>query len=272
MGYLYKSSPTIFNSSKATFSVWFQTKSNASVRAETLISIRANPDNNYQYFELTYNFATISPLGIVPSLILNTGNADGWHGNWPFVYLRDISSVEGPGGPWIDGSNYSTAGQWMHYICSVDWSLYDASNAAYGVGWEVLNGVAIRGSGFGGFLGATPENITFSGCQIGVPSLVDHYDPSGPPPTQTTPTVLGDFQFWAGIAPDVTSPSVFNKFVSVSGGHGTPVDPAIAAAAFGQQTILFKGDHTHFPNNLGTAGAFTLVGTDVDFTPTPSYG
>jgi hypothetical protein len=51
---------------------------------------------------------------------------------------------------------------------------------------------------------------------------------------------------------------------------GKPVDPAIAAAAFGQQTVLFSGDATTFGTNRGTGGAFTLTGTLTDADTSPS--
>jgi len=40
---------------------------------------------------------------------------------------------------------------------------------------------------------------------------------------------------------------------------GKPVDPAIPAATFGQQSILYSGDHTAFQINQGNAGSAFLV-------------
>lgn len=82
---------------------------------------------------------------------------------------------------------------------------------------------------------------------------------------------FGDVQFYFNRALDVTSDAVFSKFVKLSNGVGTPQDPAIAASAFGTQDVLLRGNHTSFPINLGTAGAFTTTGIITDFTPTPGY-
>jgi hypothetical protein len=108
-------------------------------------------------------------------------------------------------------------------------------------------------------------NLCVNGFEFGVPCQSDDA------PYQV-PLDFGDCQMWFGKFIDWSSSTNFSKIVSVAAGKGVPVDPAIAAAAFGQQTILFKGDHTHFPTNLGTGGTFSLVGTNIDFTPTPSYG
>jgi hypothetical protein len=56
-----------------------------------------------------------------------------------------------------------------------------------------------------------------------------------------------------------------SKFVS--GGH--PVPTTTAAAAFGPQTLLFKGNKDTFHNNLGTGGAFVKTGTQNNFSPGP---
>jgi hypothetical protein len=83
----------------------------------------------------------------------------------------------------------------------------------------------------------------------------------------------GDFQLWVGQYIDWTNPTNFSKVVNISGGHGTPVDPRTSAAAFGPQSVLFKGKSSDasFYTNAGTAGAFTKTGTITDFTPTPTY-
>ncbi len=51
---------------------------------------------------------------------------------------------------------------------------------------------------------------------------------------------------------------------------GKPVDPAVATAALGAPCILFSGDHTTFPVNQGTGGAFTLTGALTDASTSPS--
>jgi peptidoglycan hydrolase-like protein with peptidoglycan-binding domain len=66
---------------------------------------------------------------------------------------------------------------------------------------------------------------------------------------------MADLQFWDGVSADLSDPTVVAKFIS----GGKPVDPAVAAAAFGKQTILFSGDASTFVTNQGTGGAFALT-------------
>lgn len=109
-----------------------------------------------------------------------------------------------------------------------------------------------------------PIEFGFSGADLGIPN----------PPENLTfaPKVqYADFQMWIGTFIDPTDPTNFAKFVSVSDGVGTPVDPAIAASAFGEQTLLHMGGADAFFINRGTGGTFTKSGTIGDFTPTPSY-
>jgi len=70
---------------------------------------------------------------------------------------------------------------------------------------------------------------------------------------------IAQLQVWVGTIIDPTIPENYAKFVN----GGSPVDPVIAATAFGQQTLLFDGDAspTGFQKNQGTAGdIFTLTG------------
>ncbi len=65
---------------------------------------------------------------------------------------------------------------------------------------------------------------------------------------------LSDMQFWAGTSTDFSL--TIGKLIS----GGKPVNPSVAAAAFGPQTILFSGDQVGFPINGGTGGTATLTG------------
>jgi hypothetical protein len=118
--------------------------------------------------------------------------------------------------------------------------------------------------------------ISIVGSPIGIPNQASNATRSQigyPPTTSGTKAVdYGDTQVWFGTYIDPSVPANFAKFVNIVGGKGLPVDPAIAELAFGRPTFRFIGDHTKFPTNTGTGGAFSLVGTDIDFTPTPSYG
>jgi hypothetical protein len=52
--------------------------------------------------------------------------------------------------------------------------------------------------------------------------------------------------------------------------NGKPVDPTVLTAFLGTPGIvLFSGDHTTFPVNQGTGGAFTLTGTLTDASTHP---
>lgn len=81
----------------------------------------------------------------------------------------------------------------------------------------------------------------------------------------------GDVMFYFNRALDVTSASVFSKFVSISDGVGHPQHPSAAIGTFGTPSVLLRGNHSSFPNNLGSGGKFTATGTITDFTPTPTY-
>jgi hypothetical protein len=84
--------------------------------------------------------------------------------------------------------------------------------------------------------------------------------------TSTFPTDFADLQMWVGtyIAP---TPENLGKFIT----NGKPVDPAVAAAAFGQPQVLFSGDNspTGYQKNQGTWGdifalSTSFQGTGVD--------
>jgi len=64
----------------------------------------------------------------------------------------------------------------------------------------------------------------------------------------------------------VPTPDNLAKFITPD---GKPVNPTVAAAAFGTPTYLFKGNAAGFTNNQGTGGAFTKISTVSDFTPGP---
>jgi hypothetical protein len=105
--------------------------------------------------------------------------------------------------------------------------------------------------------GYSSEGLTINGSQFGGNDFPIRY---------------GDFQMWLGQSIDPRDATAFSKFVTIAGGVGTPVDPTIAAAAFGTPQFRFSGNHTKFVTNTGTGGSFSLVGSDSDFTPVPSYG
>jgi hypothetical protein len=76
-----------------------------------------------------------------------------------------------------------------------------------------------------------------------------------------------DLQLWCGVTADLTDVNVRRKFIDA---NGKPVDPAIAAAAFGPQTVLLSGDHNTFAINQGsgpTTGVITGTITDAGTSP-----
>jgi hypothetical protein len=72
-----------------------------------------------------------------------------------------------------------------------------------------------------------------------------------------------DVQFWNGVSTDLRVAGNLAKFIS----GGKPVNPSVAAAAFGRQTILYSGDHASFPINQGTLGAATITGPPLTDAP-----
>ncbi len=91
--------------------------------------------------------------------------------------------------------------------------------------------------------------INFSGKNIGIPTNAD----AAASFSFSSPMLLADVQVWVGQQIDLSAN--IGKFIS----GGKPVNPAVAAAAFGQQTILLSGDDTHFPVNSAGAGSPTFV-------------
>jgi len=79
-----------------------------------------------------------------------------------------------------------------------------------------------------------------------------------------------DLQVWFGTYVEPTSDNL-DRFVKEVNGVGRKVSPSVAAEAFGEPTLLFKGGAEQFKTNRGTGGTFTKVGTLTDFTPTASY-
>lgn len=132
---------------------------------------------------------------------------------------------------------------WTHKFFSGDTN-FSAGNKK---GFSFLNGVSDLLS----LNDSSPAfNIGWNGYGFGVPA---------PPAPDSGVTIRAkdycDIQLWVGTIVDPTLH--IDKFIS----GGKPVDPAVATAAFGQQSFLFSGDATTFSNNQGSAGACTVSGT-----------
>lgn len=98
-------------------------------------------------------------------------------------------------------------------------------------------------------------DFAINGLEIGIPSQ----RVSGSKNTQLLDMV--DVQIWVDKFIDPTNSTNFSKLVNVVDGHGTSVNPDIAAEYFGAQTYLFKGVRDDFLVNQGTGGAFSSTGT-----------
>lgn len=147
---------------------------------------------------------------------------------------------------------------------------------------QVLNGVQINVTG--GNAGVTQDGVTGASRPVvitGTGLRMKGNDVSVPWLNATTGTGgelwhnkidLAYFQLWYGTYIDWTNATNFSKVVTINGSTGTPASTSGAAAAFGQQTILFSGkaSNSAFFVNRGTSGSFTKVGTASD-TPGPSY-
>jgi hypothetical protein len=127
-------------------------------------------------------------------------------------------------------------------------------------------------SGNSGSVSIAGWNIPVSGYELGVPA--NSIDAAGGSSNNTNfgnsaAVRMAEFQAWFGTFIDFSNPVNRAKFITNT---GKPVDPAIAAAAFGTQTILLRRNKTlglHFDTNEGIGGSFTSVGTITDFTPGP---
>ena len=112
------------------------------------------------------------------------------------------------------------------------------------------------------FYGDTQNTITF-GDDSGTAFLVNWSDTewafcSGTVAHQgNTFTDVADFQLWCG-APFLDLTVTANRRLFIDG-SGKPVNPSVAAAVLGQQTVLLSGDATTFANNQGNAPATSVL-------------
>jgi hypothetical protein len=151
-----------------------------------------------------------------------------------------------------------TVGKWHHIAASLNTNFPAGQKVAtlYLDGSPVPFDDAVTNDTTGAFV----QVLTGGYCGVPNPGSVvpigNNYDPED----------LADLQIWEGQYIDLTQPANLQKLIS----GGKPVDPKIAAAAFGPLTVLFSGDATTFGTNQGTGGAFTLTGpglTNADTSP-----
>jgi hypothetical protein len=284
MGYLLRSGGlSVSNSPYISLSTWIRVPSASIVQtpySQSKLFLVAATDLNYDYLQIYINFNFFPGInhsiqfGVTASAPQSGGSHNddaGWgtsgiafaFDTWHHVFIAMDTNHAGNSptdtGPYPDPPLDPKKG-----IC-----FFDGVNIS-----PIGNGTLSQNKTIPGESGYYPHTVAWSAGVSGIPVGVPFLDGmqvnwSG----QVTPIIeMSDYQLWVGQFIDPTVSGNFSKFVKISGGKGTLVDPAIAAAAFGQQTILFKGNSTQFPVNRGIGGAFSLVGTNTDFTPTPSYG
>jgi hypothetical protein len=152
-------------------------------------------------------------------------------------------------------------------------STWWASDSDY---WPTDEEADIRSDNFPTAYPVPTYNLAFNNLRFGLPS---HYGFQGSDAfkgesSDANPKIeYADFQLWVGQYVDWAQPSNFSNVVTIKSGKGYPASTDAAAAAFGRQTVLFKGKASDgsFFFNRGTSGAFSKIGTATDFTPTPSY-
>lgn len=180
------------------------------------------------------------------------------------------------------------SGNWYHFFLAIDTSVLP------NIGYCYLNAQRLKswsGTPPSDGYSFTTEGFTSSPGTFDIPFLTDaqtaDYEiaiptiraflsgtntlPVNPTPFSQPQLVMAEFQMWLGTFIDPTISSNFSKFVTISNGRGTPVNPAVAAAAFGQQTFLFKGKPSQGgTTNHGDGGTFATFGTTNDYAA-PSF-
>lgn len=133
-----------------------------------------------------------------------------------------------------------SADEWFHIFISADMGHPDGEKSIN----LRLNGVDVL----------DPANTTDgnSAFQIYFPLGVAQIPDTGGEPFNQS---YADFQCWIG---QMISPTAGNMSKFISGAK--PVDPALAAAAFGQQSVLYSGNKDTFPVNQGSLGVPSLTG------------
>jgi hypothetical protein len=286
MGYLLQSSSGIANSPYLTLSSWFRiptvsfaagfcslfeawqsgqqlftiTLTGSGVPQITGIRVQAVSDPNYDNF-CQWELTTIDRSFTIAF--------DSWHHIAVAVDTNRTSVGDGAGNKATLGTPELDNKRAIVVLDGVNWSIpIPPSINATAPSMNEGDSLTTNQFPYGAF------NIGFNGSSIGMP-FVNSYPTTSPSSSywlSSGPKIeFGDVQIWNSFI-DPRISGNFSKLVTISGGKGTPADPAIAELTFGRPTLRFTGNHTKFPTNTGTGGAFSLVGTDIDFTPTPSYG
>ena len=183
------------------------------------------------------------------SVVMRTPTASGvseiGQGCWDATFT-DFLAGNSPTGAW-------TAATWVNVAVSVKTNLSAGNKlqkvVASGTNQTPIGGVSDTDPSFA---------IDYSAQTLAIPD--DPLDAS------LFTGDMADFQLWLGQYIDWSDAGNLSKVIS----GGKPVNPTIAAAAFGAQTVLLSGDAAAFATNQGTGGAFTLTGSLTDASTSPS--
>lgn len=216
-----------------------------------------------------YFFATLSGTQSDPDAMNGGGEFFG-------VYSNDPSPGDGMscwleiaigGGFYVDPdppTPINLNGVWRHVL--LIWDTSDIDNRIF---HYVIHGTLV-GTIVNDSFGGSSNNVIWGTSNTSRPDEHAHIyfpiplDAPSEFPAQNA-FDCADVQIWTST---YISPSAENIAKFISGGK--PVNPALAATAFGQQTILFSGDNTTFGTNQGTGGAFTQTGSLSNASTSPS--
>jgi hypothetical protein len=106
-----------------------------------------------------------------------------------------------------------------------------------------------------------PWSIAFNGNELALPCVAENATGGFNPSIR-----YADVQIWVNKFIDPTNAGNLANFRTAD---GKAVPPSVAAASFGPQTFLLKGNAASFVKDEGTGGAFSKAGPGTDIAPGP---
>jgi hypothetical protein len=179
-------------------------------------------------------------------LVYNNTNGGGVSFEVGFTFNTDLTvDTGGSGSSFHFGSDDGavSASVWNHCLFSVDTN----RPAGQKIGFVLLNGTSVLDPA-----NTTDSDAAFLNDLNGSDIIIAGNDNSASNIDQD----VADIQFWNNVAVDFSNPANVAKFISA----GKPVDPAVAAAAFGAPTISFIGNAAAWTSQAAAQG-FTISGT-----------
>lgn len=253
---LRQEATTVADTSDITISFWFRFPS-GTLAGETSFFEFGDPSGEISWISASTNGSTVGSITA--------------HFESP-TYLPDFDSFKIADNI---GATTFALGAWHHIIVATSFGWTSSVNAAGPWPlWIYVDG-ASRGQGGGSVTGVSSvggpppragTGILVQGTEIAIPHQL-----ANTRGLNDTTFQMADFQAWFGTYINPSVAANFAKFVTISNGIGRPVNPAIARAAFGQQTFLFTGNKNQFSVNRGDGGAMTQSGALNNFTPIPGY-